>query len=96
MRWENQLSSLIRGYKLQDLTGIEELKPLDRKDPQWIPSPEERRAEKKAEEAERLRQRQAVNKANLEKYYREHPDEAERYYKDHPEERLAPFHQIHE
>ncbi|MFO1490864.1 MAG: hypothetical protein U1F87_08155 [Kiritimatiellia bacterium] len=84
LRWENRLSDLIRGYKLQDLPGIEELKPLDRNDPQWIPSPEEQRAERKAEEAERLRQRQAINKANQEKYLRENPHEVERYYKDHP------------
>ncbi|MFO1490863.1 MAG: hypothetical protein U1F87_08150 [Kiritimatiellia bacterium] len=89
MRWENQLSDLIRVYKLQDLPGIEELKPLDRKDPQWIPSPEEVRAERKAEEAERLRQRQEINRANQEKYIRDHPERAAQYDKDHPEERQA-------
>ncbi|MFO1491581.1 MAG: hypothetical protein U1F87_11860 [Kiritimatiellia bacterium] len=96
IRWENEISQLIRRYKLQDMPWVKEWQPLDRNDPQWIPSPEEVRAERKAEEADRLRQRQEINRANQEKYFRDHPERAAQYYKDHPEERIAPFPQIHE
>ncbi|MFO1530634.1 MAG: hypothetical protein U1F77_13105 [Kiritimatiellia bacterium] len=73
IRWENEISQLIRRYKLQDMPWVKEWQPLDRNDPQWIPSPEEVRAERKAEEADRLRQRQEINRANQEKYFRDHP-----------------------
>ncbi len=87
MRWENEISQLIRTYNLKDMPWVKELQPLDRSDPQWTPSPEEVQAERKAKEEARMKAARDAARAGREKHFREDPAAAERYFKLHPEER---------